>query len=46
MNLGNLGIKPFVAVSLPLILTTMGATYLPARRASQYRSDAGSARRV
>lgn len=34
MSLGNPGIKPFVAVSLLLILTTMGATYLPARRAS------------
>jgi ABC-type antimicrobial peptide transport system permease subunit len=34
MSLGDPGIKPFVAVSLLLIVTTMGATYLPARRAS------------
>ena len=34
MSLGDPGIKPFAAVSLLLLLTTMGATYLPARRAS------------
>jgi ABC-type antimicrobial peptide transport system permease subunit len=35
MSLGNPGVRPFAAVSLLLILTTMGATYLPARRASR-----------
>jgi ABC-type antimicrobial peptide transport system permease subunit len=35
MSLGDPSVRPFAAVSLLLILTTMGATYLPARRASR-----------
>ena len=35
MDLGDPGVRPFAAVSLLLILTTMGATYLPARRPSR-----------
>jgi len=35
LHLGQPGILPFATVSLLLVLTTMGATYLPARRASR-----------
>jgi predicted permease len=35
MNLGDPSVRPFAVVSLLLILTTMGAAYLPARRASR-----------
>jgi ABC-type antimicrobial peptide transport system permease subunit len=35
LNFGHLDALPFVAASLLLILTTMGASYLPARRASR-----------
>jgi ABC-type antimicrobial peptide transport system permease subunit len=34
-NFGELSMVPFAGVSLLLILITMGATYLPARRASR-----------
>ena len=32
---GHVSVLPFTAVSLVLILTTIGASYLPARRASR-----------
>jgi ABC-type antimicrobial peptide transport system permease subunit len=34
-NFGHVSVLPFAAVSLLLILTTIGASYLPARRASR-----------
>jgi ABC-type antimicrobial peptide transport system permease subunit len=34
-NFGHVSVRPFAAVSLLLILTTLGASYLPARRASR-----------
>jgi predicted permease len=34
-SFGHVGILPFLAVSLLLVLTTMAAAYLPARRASR-----------
>ena len=35
MTFGSIGVLPFAAVSLLLLLTTLGATYLPAHRASR-----------
>jgi macrolide transport system ATP-binding/permease protein len=35
LRLGRVGVLPFLAVSVLLLLTTAGATYLPAQRASR-----------
>jgi ABC-type lipoprotein release transport system permease subunit len=34
-SFGHIGVVPFIAVSLLLILTTTAATFVPARRASR-----------